>query len=264
VTGSASAVCSQCGIANTKWRRDLLLTWYGASFLGLGSVFAYFVFGQIVPGIVAAVAITLEKGPGTPPEQIEAAMIPYLPGIVGFGAFVAVVMVALLHLGRVLPPNPTLPASAWTTGYAGLGKASAGWRRMAWFVGLTVVCLLGQQAIAWVQAQLGVEAQEQEVLVQAATQSGPIFFFAVAIGAPVAEELVFRRILFAGLARLNRPVAWGVATVVFALVHFNFPALLLYVWMALCFTLAYERTGSVWGAIGVHAVNNGVAVAFFE
>jgi membrane protease YdiL (CAAX protease family) len=29
--------------------------------------------------------------------------------------------------------------------------------------------------------------------------------------------------------------------------------------MATCFTLAYEKTGSVWGAVFVHVVNNAVA-----
>ncbi len=46
------------------------------------------------------------------------------------------------------------------------------------------------------------------------------------------------------------------------MIHFHPPGFLLYIWMAICFTVAYEKTGSVRGAFTVHAINNGMAVAF--
>ena len=80
--------------------------------------------------------------------------------------------------------------------------------------------------------------------------------------APLSEELLFRRI---GYAVLSRP--WGraaaalVTTLVFGVIHFNATATFLYVWLALCCTVAYEKTGRTAAPIAVHAANNGLAVA---
>ncbi|HBY97903.1 MAG: CPBP family intramembrane metalloprotease [Ardenticatenaceae bacterium] len=79
--------------------------------------------------------------------------------------------------------------------------------------------------------------------------------------APVTEELLFRGFLFAGLRkRLDVIPAIVISSLAFALFHFNpfaFPALL-----ALGGVLAwlFQRSGSLWPAIGLHATINTVTL----
>jgi membrane protease YdiL (CAAX protease family) len=74
---------------------------------------------------------------------------------------------------------------------------------------------------------------------------------------------VFRRFFFGNLrGAVDRPAAYLITALVFAAIHVHPPGIPLYIWMSFCFTAAYEKTGSVWGAFGVHAINNGVALVF--
>lgn len=86
--------------------------------------------------------------------------------------------------------------------------------------------------------------------------------FLVSVVAPLAEELFFRGFLFGALRRRGLPLAAGVSGLAFGLAHvasspigFLVPLALLGV--LLC--LVYERTGSLYSAIALHAVNNAVA-----
>lgn len=79
--------------------------------------------------------------------------------------------------------------------------------------------------------------------------------------APVTEELLFRGFLFSGLRqRLGVNLAIVVSSLAFALFHFNpfaFPAL-----VALGAMLAwlFQRSGSLWPSIGLHATINTVTL----
>ncbi len=63
-------------------------------------------------------------------------------------------------------------------------------------------------------------------------------------------------ILGATSGRSWRLLAYFVSAVLFAAIHMHLPATPNYIWMALCFTFVYERTGTVWSAVAVHALNN--------
>ncbi|HWB76559.1 MAG TPA: type II CAAX endopeptidase family protein [Nannocystaceae bacterium] len=80
--------------------------------------------------------------------------------------------------------------------------------------------------------------------------------------APLAEESLFRGLLFARLRVTNGPVlAYGVSALAFALIHANPAGLVIYGWLGLCFAFALERTGRLWPAVAVHMANNMFAFA---
>ena len=79
--------------------------------------------------------------------------------------------------------------------------------------------------------------------------------------APIAEEIVFRGMFYPMLSRgFGRGLAALIAAVFFALVHDTYvdaPGLAV---LALCFTLAYEVTGSLLVPIFMHATFNGISL----
>lgn len=86
----------------------------------------------------------------------------------------------------------------------------------------------------------------------------------IVILAPIAEELFFRGFFFGGLrSRWSFPAAAITTGVIFGLVHAptgpTAAIPLAGLGFALCFI--YERTGSIWPCIAVHALNNGIALA---
>lgn len=86
-------------------------------------------------------------------------------------------------------------------------------------------------------------------------------FVVAAIAAPIAEEFFFRGMLYR-LLRVKMSVAAAVATSAFAFAFLHFipplvPALLV---MGVVLALVAERYDSVYPAMLVHALNNGIAV----
>lgn len=82
-------------------------------------------------------------------------------------------------------------------------------------------------------------------------------FFAGVILAPVAEEFIFRGFFYAVGKRYLGPLASGFATaLLFAAFHLSLTALGGLFVLAVCLTLAYERTGSLLVPIGMHALFN--------
>ena len=90
----------------------------------------------------------------------------------------------------------------------------------------------------------------------------------VMIVAPVAEELFFRGFFYKALrSRFSMVAAAMLDGLLFGLIHYNFEgseALLLLPPLALLgfvFCVVYEKTGSLFPVIGMHAFNNSVAYA---
>lgn len=86
-------------------------------------------------------------------------------------------------------------------------------------------------------------------------------FVGLLVGAvlvPIAEEILFRGVLFAGLRRLCGPIPAAIlSSALFGRLHdeFWFPALL-----GLVFSLLYHRTGTLWTSIGSHILVNSVTL----
>ena len=80
--------------------------------------------------------------------------------------------------------------------------------------------------------------------------------FAVII-APVAEEFVFRGLIYSGLKKLGWPkCAWLGASALFALIHFSAPIFLPLFVLALALTWLYERTEGLLAPMVAHSLFN--------
>lgn len=126
-----------------------------------------------------------------------------------------------------------------------------------WVVGVFWVMLLH-----WLESmglQLSIEAQD--IVKVFAQMDSPVllgFYLLVAtVGAPIAEELVFRAGLYRFLkSRQSTPVAMIISAIVFAAVHWNALSFtsLVAVGMVLC--IAYEISGNIKVPIFLHAIFN--------
>lgn len=101
-------------------------------------------------------------------------------------------------------------------------------------------------------------------------------YWLIAIGtvlmAPLTEEILYRGLLFGGLYRRSRLLAYLLSTLVFSFVHVTgyigmYPAaqLLLcalqYVPAGLCLAWTYDRTGTVLAPVLLHTIINAVGIA---
>jgi uncharacterized protein len=137
-------------------------------------------------------------------------------------------------------------------------------------LGLGVALLAVSYGLTWAYSTYvipGVDMQGEIKALLAALPKTPIYFLlqfvAVAIAAPIVEELLFRGYLQTALTnRFSPMIAILLASFLFALVHFQpyaIPALML---IGLTFGYLYHRTGSLKVNIALHVVNNALAIAF--
>ncbi|HSI80296.1 MAG TPA: CPBP family intramembrane glutamic endopeptidase [Solirubrobacterales bacterium] len=93
--------------------------------------------------------------------------------------------------------------------------------------------------------------------------------FLIIVAASVTEEVFFRGFVFAGLrSRMPFVVAASISAVIWALLHFNpdnpagsWGVVVQLTVLGIALAWVYERTGSIWPSIGIHAVNNALAFA---
>ena len=110
------------------------------------------------------------------------------------------------------------------------------------------------------QSQAAVEALKNSVAWYDRTAMG-----VMAIGlAPVAEELLFRGLLYPAVkaAGFPRLALWG-TSLFFALIHFNLATFLPLLLLALVLTWLYEQTGNLLAPIVAHATFNALQFAIF-
>ena len=86
--------------------------------------------------------------------------------------------------------------------------------------------------------------------------------FTAIVLAPVAEEALFRGVLYTALRQrgYRRLAVWGNA-MLFALIHFNIAAIVPLIFLALVWTWLYERTGNLLAPIAAHMTFNAVNFA---
>ncbi len=148
---------------------------------------------------------------------------------------------AVVDLGLRFGKSDVLAGLAGGAAAFGVGLAA----------GLLTAALVGDfSSAAGDQAQELADASGPAVLI--------VFALMVAVGAPVAEELTFRGLLWSGLAKRGaRPwVAIAVSAVAFALLHFEPARLLVLLSIGAVLGVIRWRTGSVGACIVAHGVNN--------
>lgn len=93
------------------------------------------------------------------------------------------------------------------------------------------------------------------------TPSPGLFVFAAVIVAPLVEEIFFRGFLFTGLKkRFTWTKAMFISSGLFALLHLHLLAVPPIFILGLVFAYLYQRSGSIWPAILIHGLVNGLAM----
>jgi membrane protease YdiL (CAAX protease family) len=81
------------------------------------------------------------------------------------------------------------------------------------------------------------------------------------VAAPLAEELIFRGCLYGILRQIGgRLLAIAVSSLLFALIHGHLPSLAGLMVLSVGLSLLYEKTGSLWAPILLHAAFNGLSI----
>jgi uncharacterized protein len=156
-------------------------------------------------------------------------------------------------------------AFRWRLSLYSIGLRSVSWR---WILIGSGSGLLGWVAnVGIVSAYIwltGDTSNPQEPLTNAAQESTLEFTLLLVLGAvvlPLAEELLFRGILYTWLRRWGVAVAVGVSAVVFGLAHGVSVVLPAAIMLGILTALIYEKSGSVWPAVMVHVANNAIVFA---
>ncbi|MGH1344874.1 MAG: lysostaphin resistance A-like protein [Nannocystales bacterium] len=198
-------------------------------------------------------------------------------GAVGLGARMAagpaitLIAVAVYRkLSGIVDANDLLQFGPPPPSEALFARASFG--RSVGFVLLGIVAAIGGSFVLGLGLEaLGVAVEEQEAIVELIEgfKSGgeqlPMILLAVSALAlaPVAEELLFRRMVFRRIASRGSswPEAYALSAAAFAAIHTNPVGFLVYLWLGVVFAESYRRTGRIWVAMLVHAGNNAFALS---
>ena len=87
-----------------------------------------------------------------------------------------------------------------------------------------------------------------------------VIFMAVIV-APVAEEILFRGYFYGVIRRFGgRLPAILTSSLLFAAIHVHLPSMLGLGILAVILCLLYERTGSLWATITMHATFNAITI----
>ena len=151
------------------------------------------------------------------------------------------------------------------------GEPPARARRAAAAAALAgVAALAGSYGLGLVLEAAGLAPREQaavlELVERLRATGGPLdhlaFVTATCVLAPVAEEWLFRGLLFRRLrAAGGLPWAYALSSLLFAAIHQNPSGFVIYTWLGLCFAWPVAHTGRFAPAVAAHATNNAVVVA---
>lgn len=142
------------------------------------------------------------------------------------------------------------------------GKPSSLGVTVLWgFLGF-FIAMIGQVVAGMIEMQFGVEpGSENTAQLSEIAKVSPIIIISIVLFAPFLEEIIFRRVLFAGLYnKTNFIVAALVSAVIFAAVHGELQHLLIYMAPALTFSYIYYRTKRLLAPIISHLLMNGFVV----
>ena len=156
----------------------------------------------------------------------------------------------------------------------GLRWERRGWQRRWWevvLVPMVVPMMWGFNSFlkvtgydGWVRSMIDGDGLQQTIKLLLESKD-PLVLGAVAVvacvGAPLAEEVVFRGYIYAAVKRFtNIPFAVIFSGLLFGAVHGNLLALLPLTVLGIILALAYEYTGSLWAPIVIHFCFNAPTV----
>lgn len=173
----------------------------------------------------------------------------------------------------VLGPIVTALATLLYFGFALIFEPNIGpqWRHASWVSSLgavllgTAAAVLGSFGLSQLMLLLGAPVEEQDTIMKIIEAGSRWDLFALGFSAvvlaPLAEEALFRGLMFRRLNHSGWPEAYTASAIMFALIHANPSGLIVYIWLGVVFAATYRYTGRLWTAMAVHMGNNAVALA---
>jgi membrane protease YdiL (CAAX protease family) len=209
------------------------------------------ILGSLCGGMVLAGAIGLVKW-HLPEEQVQFIQMAVM--VISFqGA-------ALVWIVFFLKQSNITWADAFGLRHGSPLKALLGGLAMGAVV-LPIAILL-QMASETVMQSIGFKPEAQAVVKQ--LQGGGfsvvekvVMGLLTVVLAPIAEESIFRGILYPAIKQTGRPrwALWG-TSVLFGLMHFNMATFIPLVFLAVVFVFLYEASGNLLTPIGAHGMFN--------
>lgn len=135
------------------------------------------------------------------------------------------------------------------------------------WVGTTLLALLAYLGFALIFASLVADPEQVDVADELGFDQSTLGAISagilIVIVAPVAEEVFFRGFFFGGL-RARLPFVWAalISGVFFGSIHLTTGNVAVGVQLSvlgIVLAYLYERSGSLWSPIALHAINNGLA-----
>lgn len=143
---------------------------------------------------------------------------------------------------------------------------------LTWLLVFPFIALLTEAIEGWATSRFGVDEREQLAVQMTRALFGKSLIFAIntvnmVVLVPIIEELLFRGFLYSWLRR-KIGIEWGIAcsALLFALFHLsskqsvavNVALMLSLSILGAVMAYLYEREGSLWAPIGLHACFNGM------
>jgi uncharacterized protein len=221
----------------------------------IGWIVLYF----LLQGVCTAILLTAGVG-GADPANMASAMSN--PMVILWGLVLSAVVQLLLMWLYLRKPG------RFTT----LGLDSFGHMPALHALGLAIILVVGAMVFNFVYATYvipGIGMQEDMAKIIASIPRTPLNIaagiFAIAIAAPLVEELLFRGLLQNALAR--RMPIWGailLSSLAFAAVHLQPYAIPGLMSLSIAFGYLYHRTGSLRMNILLHMANNAFALLIMQ
>jgi membrane protease YdiL (CAAX protease family) len=145
--------------------------------------------------------------------------------------------------------------------WADLGLRSFQPRAVGLGCGLMAASVVVNFVYALFLAQFGLQIQPEIQQIFQGTAYPLALFFGGAVVAPFVEEIFFRGFVFTGLrGKWGWPKAALASAALFALAHVIPTSYLPIFILGLIFAFLYQTSGSIWPAILMHMLTNGVAL----
>ncbi|MFK0244541.1 lysostaphin resistance A-like protein [Amycolatopsis azurea] len=129
-------------------------------------------------------------------------------------------------------------------------------QNMSMLVGCTVLAFLAGQSMAlWLYGSVGSAAFEESVHTR--REAGATTVLLTVVMAPLAEEMIFRGLLYPVLrTRVSVAAAAGVTATVFGLLHGNLVQFIFTTPLSVLLSLVYEHTRTIWAGVVLHLAAN--------
>lgn len=140
-------------------------------------------------------------------------------------------------------------------------------RAIAWGIIGTALVIVLQFVVSYVTFILGQNpASANTATLVTLAKINPFFVLAITVGAPIMEELVFRKVLFGNLStlfgmrsNLGLTIMAIISSLAFAFMH-NDSHIFLYATIGLLFCWLYHKTGRIQTSMIAHILMNGLVV----